>query len=195
MPNETPPLGRALVAARKARRLSQLQLALRLGVSQRHVSFVESGRRAPSRELLAGWLYELEAPLVVRNGGDAAGLRPVYSSAPLHDPRWHARARHSIVSCRRTIPSALLLDAEWNVRGEPWGPLARVCSSTTRAPRRGGAAQPARRLRPSGRNRHTCAQPGRGGPRAARPRPTRGARRPCAGGSRRGAGTGSASAG
>ncbi|MBK8062616.1 MAG: helix-turn-helix transcriptional regulator [Gemmatimonadetes bacterium] len=54
MPNETPPLRRALVAARKARRLSQLQLALRLGVSQRHVSFVESGRAAPSRELLAG---------------------------------------------------------------------------------------------------------------------------------------------
>ena len=38
---------------RHARRLSQLELSLRLQVSQRHVSFVESGRARPSRELLA----------------------------------------------------------------------------------------------------------------------------------------------
>ena len=119
MPNETPPLRRALVAARKARRLSQLQLALRLGVSQRHVSFVESGRAAPSRELLAGWLHELEAPLVVRNEAMLqAGYAPVYSSAPLHDPAL-ARAREALdrlVQAHDPLP-ALLLDAEWNVRG------------------------------------------------------------------------------
>ncbi|MBP6279518.1 MAG: helix-turn-helix transcriptional regulator, partial [Rhodocyclaceae bacterium] len=37
--------------ARKAQRLSQLELSLRVGVSQRHVSFVESGRAKPSRDL------------------------------------------------------------------------------------------------------------------------------------------------
>lgn len=41
-----------LQTARKSKRLSQLELALRMGVSQRHVSFVESGRAQPSRELL-----------------------------------------------------------------------------------------------------------------------------------------------
>ena len=62
-----------LQTARKSKRLSQLELALRMGVSQRHVSFVESGRAQPSRELLLSWLHELQAPLALRNawrGGD-----------------------------------------------------------------------------------------------------------------------------
>lgn len=45
-----------LQTARKARRLSQLELSLRVGVSQRHVSFVESGRAKPSRNFLMAWL-------------------------------------------------------------------------------------------------------------------------------------------
>ena len=45
-----------LQQSRKARRVSQLELSLRMGVSQRHVSFVESGRAKPSRELLVAWL-------------------------------------------------------------------------------------------------------------------------------------------
>ena len=56
-----------LQQARKARRLSQLELSLRMGVSQRHVSFVESGRSRPSRDLLLTWLQELDAPLALRN--------------------------------------------------------------------------------------------------------------------------------
>jgi transcriptional regulator with XRE-family HTH domain len=55
----TPTLRDTLQTARKSRRLSQLELALRMGVSQRHVSFVESGRAQPSRELLLAWLQEL----------------------------------------------------------------------------------------------------------------------------------------
>ena len=62
--------------ARKARRLSQLELSLRVGVSQRHVSFVESGRAKPSRELLMAWLQELDAPLAVCN---AAMLQAGYA--------------------------------------------------------------------------------------------------------------------
>jgi len=53
--------------ARKATRLSQHTLSLRVGVSQRHMRFVESGRARPSRELLMAWLQELHAPLVLRN--------------------------------------------------------------------------------------------------------------------------------
>ena len=47
--------------------MSQLELGLRMGVSQRHVSFVESGRAQPSRELLANWLHALDLPLAQRN--------------------------------------------------------------------------------------------------------------------------------
>ena len=58
---DTPPtsLRETLQTARKSKRLSQLELALRMGVSQRHLSFVESGRAQPSRELLLTWLHEL----------------------------------------------------------------------------------------------------------------------------------------
>ena len=45
-------LTETLQQVRRAKRLSQLELSMRMGVSQRHVSFVESGRAKPSRELL-----------------------------------------------------------------------------------------------------------------------------------------------
>ena len=70
--------------ARRSRRISQLELALELGVSQRHVSFVESGRSRPSRELLIGWLQVLEAPLALSNEALlAAGYAPAYSDRHL----------------------------------------------------------------------------------------------------------------
>ena len=47
--------------------LSQQRLALELGVSQRHVSFLESGRARPSRELLLAWMREVRAPTSIRN--------------------------------------------------------------------------------------------------------------------------------
>jgi transcriptional regulator with XRE-family HTH domain len=75
-----------LQTARKSKRLSQLELALRMGVSQRHVSFVESGRAQPSRELLLSWLHELQAPLALRNVAlQQAGFAPVYRGSELAD--------------------------------------------------------------------------------------------------------------
>lgn len=75
-----------LQTARKSKRLSQLELALRMGVSQRHVSFVESGRAQPSRELLLNWLHELQAPLALRNVAlQQAGFAPVYRGSELSD--------------------------------------------------------------------------------------------------------------
>lgn len=76
-----------LQIARKSKRLSQLELALRMGVSQRHVSFVESGRAQPSRELLLNWLHELQAPLALRNVAlQQAGFAPVYRGSELAAP-------------------------------------------------------------------------------------------------------------
>jgi transcriptional regulator with XRE-family HTH domain len=51
-----PALLEILREVRKARRMSQFELSMRVGVSQRHMSFVESGRSNPSRELLLVWL-------------------------------------------------------------------------------------------------------------------------------------------
>jgi transcriptional regulator with XRE-family HTH domain len=112
--------------ARKARRLSQLELSMRVGVSQRHVSFVESGRAQPSRELLIAWLQELDAPLVVRNAAMLqAGYASVYSAAPLGDPRL-AQANEALVQLMKAHDPqpAFVIDAQWNVvhqnRGGLW---------------------------------------------------------------------------
>jgi transcriptional regulator with XRE-family HTH domain len=115
-----------LQQARKARRLSQLELSLRVGVSQRHVSFVESGRSRPSRDLLLAWLQELDAPLAVRNAAMLqAGFAPAYSAAPLADPSL-AQARDALgqlMAAHDPMP-ALVLDAQWNLqqfnRGGRW---------------------------------------------------------------------------
>jgi transcriptional regulator with XRE-family HTH domain len=106
-----------LQQARKARRLSQLELSMRVGVSQRHVSFVESGRAQPSRELLIAWLQELDAPLVVRNAAMLqAGYAPAYSQAPLGDPAL-AQANEALVQLMKAHDPqpAFVIDAEWNL--------------------------------------------------------------------------------
>ncbi|MGL4234758.1 MmyB family transcriptional regulator [Tabrizicola sp.] len=60
-------VGTILKSAREARQVSQLELALRLNVSQRHLSFVENGRARPSRDLIVNWTQELNAPKSLRN--------------------------------------------------------------------------------------------------------------------------------
>ena len=115
-----------LQQARKARRLSQLELALRVGVSQRHVSFVESGRAKPSRTLLMSWLQELNAPLGVRNAAMLqAGYAPAFSAAALTDPLL-AQANDGLVHLLQAhdpMP-AFVMDALWNVlhfnKGGKW---------------------------------------------------------------------------
>lgn len=103
--------------ARKAQRLSQLELSLRVGVSQRHVSFVESGRAKPSRDLLMNWLQELDAPLIVRNAAMLqAGYAPVYSATPLNHPAL-AQANQAMIALLQAhdpMP-AFVLDAQWNL--------------------------------------------------------------------------------
>ena len=115
-----------LQTARKSKRLSQLELALRMGVSQRHVSFVESGRAQPSRELLLSWLHELQAPLALRNVAlQQAGFAPVYRGSELSDavlaPVRDALGR--LLQAHDPLP-AMVMDAAWNVlqmnRGAQW---------------------------------------------------------------------------
>jgi transcriptional regulator with XRE-family HTH domain len=94
-------MGRAQVGEmvqvwRAARRRSQLDLALEVGVSARHLSFVETGRSRPSPELLLALASCLDVPLRDRNAMLlAAGYAPRYSHRALDDPAMRA-ARTSI---------------------------------------------------------------------------------------------------
>jgi transcriptional regulator with XRE-family HTH domain len=124
--HSSPSLPVTLQTARKSKRLSQLELALRIGVSQRHVSFVESGRAQPSRELLLAWLSELQAPLSLRNVAlQQAGFAPVYLGSELGDavlaPIREALGR--LLLAHDPMP-AMVMDAAWNVlqmnRGARW---------------------------------------------------------------------------
>jgi transcriptional regulator with XRE-family HTH domain len=71
---------------RAIRRMSQLELALRAEVSARHVSFLESGRAKPSRNMVATLTEALQVPLAERNALlGAAGFAPAYQARPQSD--------------------------------------------------------------------------------------------------------------
>jgi transcriptional regulator with XRE-family HTH domain len=81
------PLGGLLRDWRQRRRLSQLDLALEAGVSARHLSFLETGRAKPSREMVLHLSEQLEVPLRDRNQLLlAAGFAPAYTEQALDAP-------------------------------------------------------------------------------------------------------------
>jgi transcriptional regulator with XRE-family HTH domain len=72
---------------RTRRHLSQLDLALRAGTTQRHLSFIESGRSVPGRNMVVRLAESLELPLRERNELLlAAGYAPAYPESTLDDP-------------------------------------------------------------------------------------------------------------
>src|SRR5579883_579036 len=81
-------IGPLLRRWREARHLSQLDLALEAEVSARHLSFLETGRAEPSREMILTLANVLDVPLRERNYLLlAAGYAPVYGETGLDDPR------------------------------------------------------------------------------------------------------------
>lgn len=103
---------------RRKRRWSQLELALASGVSQRHVSFLESGRARPSRGMILQLSETLEVPLRERNGWlMAAGFAPLFPARGLDDPRMGQvmGAVRMMLANHEPFP-ALALDRAWNVR-------------------------------------------------------------------------------
>lgn len=126
MSNSDSSLSATLRQLRKARRLSQLELSLRLGVSQRHVSFVESDRAKPSRELLEHWLVELNAPAILRNEAMLqAGYAPDYGISTLDEAELEQaqQALQQLLATHDPMP-ALVIDTHWNLvqlnRGGQW---------------------------------------------------------------------------
>jgi transcriptional regulator with XRE-family HTH domain len=102
---------------RGRRRLSQLALALGAEVSQRHLSFVESGRSRPSREMILRLAETLHLPLRDRNAMLlAAGFAPAYGDRPLTSPDM-ARTRAMIdrLLAAHAPHPALALDGGWTV--------------------------------------------------------------------------------
>jgi transcriptional regulator with XRE-family HTH domain len=81
------PLGTLLKDWRRRRRMSQLDLALDAGVSARHLSFLETGRSKPSREMVLHLSEQLEVPLRDRNQLLlAAGFAPAYGERGIDEP-------------------------------------------------------------------------------------------------------------
>ena len=96
MTQATASVGELVRAWREQRHLSQLDLASEAEISQKHLSFIESGRSAPSREMVLRLSEHLDVPLRERNALlMAAGFAPVFRDRPLTDPALE-RARTAI---------------------------------------------------------------------------------------------------
>lgn len=113
----TPPIGELLRTWRARRSRSQLDLAIEVGVSARHLSFVETGRSRPSAELVLALAEGLDVPLRERNTMLlAAGFAPRYPCVSLDDDSMRAVT----ASLRRLLDAhdpfpGLVLDRAWNV--------------------------------------------------------------------------------
>jgi transcriptional regulator with XRE-family HTH domain len=112
-----PRLGELLRYWRQARGKSQLDLSMDTGISQRHLSFVESGRSAPSRDFLSIVSDALNIPLRERNVLLlASGYAPQYSEQSIDDEQMAivARAIDRMLQQHEPHP-AIVLDRSWNV--------------------------------------------------------------------------------
>lgn len=102
---------------RQRRRLSQLDLACDAGISTKHLSFLETGRAAPSLDMLLHLADRLAVPLRDRNTMlDAAGFAPSYQERGQDDPEFRA-ARQSlelILSAHEPHP-AMAIDRRWKM--------------------------------------------------------------------------------
>ena len=100
---------------RQRRRLSQLDLAGEAELSTRHLSFVETGRAKPSREMVMRISEALELPLRSRNGLlVAAGFAPVFPERPLEAAPEARELVQRILDCHMPFP-ALAVDRHWQM--------------------------------------------------------------------------------
>ena len=111
------PVGELLRDWRQRRRKSQLQLACDANISARHLSFLETGRSSPSREMVLALADRLEVPLRERNTLlVAAGFAPMFPLRPLTDPALDAARRVVDLVLRGYEPfPALAIDRHWTL--------------------------------------------------------------------------------
>jgi len=110
-------VGPLLREGRRRRRRSQLELALDAGVSARHISFLETGRSNPSREMVIGLAANLDLPLRDRNELlIAAGFAPEYRELAYEDPALEpVRAAIDQVLAAHDPYPALVVDRHWEM--------------------------------------------------------------------------------
>ena len=110
-------VGELLREWRLRRRMSQLLLATEAEISTRHLSFVESGRATPSREMVMHLAERLSVPLRERNALlVAAGYAPLYRERALDDPQLAAAREAVELVLRGHEPyPALAVDRHWNI--------------------------------------------------------------------------------
>ena len=111
------PIGDLLREWRQRRRLSQLELSLEAEISTRHLSFLETGRSQPSREMVLRLADQLDVPLRDRNLLlHAAGYAPVFPERPLDDPalRIARQAVDQVLAGHEPYP-ALAVDRHWTL--------------------------------------------------------------------------------
>jgi transcriptional regulator with XRE-family HTH domain len=116
-PAATRPVGDHLREWRQRRRMSQMDLAMEADISTRHLSFVETGRSAPSREMILNLAEQLDIPLRERNVLlVAAGFAPIFPERGLDDPGLaSARKAIDIVLAGHEPYPAVALDRHWNL--------------------------------------------------------------------------------
>lgn len=104
---------------RKRRGMSQLALSGYTGISQRHISFLESGRSQPSREMVLKLGNSLDIPLRQRNSMlMAAGYAPLYQERALDDPE--VQPAYNVLSMmieQHNPYPATIVDRLWNIVG------------------------------------------------------------------------------
>ncbi len=116
-------VGTLLKHWRGTRRMSQAQLAADAEISTRHLSFLETGRSQPSRQMLLILGSALDMPLRERNALlGAGGFTPAYTQIGLSDPEMAQvkRALDFILERHEPFP-AVVLDHAWNLLGANGG--------------------------------------------------------------------------
>ena len=117
MTSPDPSVGSLIREWRQRRHFSQLGLALEAEISQKHLSFVESGRSVPSRAMVLRLAEQLEIPLRERNALlVTAGFAPVYRSRAADDPEMEAaRAAVALILAGHEPNPALAIDRHWTL--------------------------------------------------------------------------------
>ena len=112
-----PSIGYLLREWRQRRHLSQLDLACEAEISTRHLSFLETGRAAPSREMVIRLAEQLDIPMRERNVLlMAAGYAPVFPENIFNDPALDSarRAVDMMLQAQKPYP-AFVIDRHWNI--------------------------------------------------------------------------------
>lgn len=116
-PSASNPFGDMLRTWRQVRGLSQLDLSLEAGVSQRHISFMESGRSQPSREMIVQMAEALDVPLRDRNTlFTSAGFAHLYTEQGLDDESMQpVKAALQMQLDHHAPYPAIVIDRDWNL--------------------------------------------------------------------------------